>query len=64
MKFIFNMNAITKTIETTGYDPKKMPLGNLSEKMILDGFSVLEEIEKAILAKNTKILADLSDKFY
>lgn len=34
MKFIFDMNKITKSIEMTGYDPKKMPLGNLTDATI------------------------------
>jgi len=46
------------------FDIKKMPLGKLTKKQILDGYEVLKQIEAAIKANNSKNLETLSSKFY
>jgi len=38
MEFIFNMKNIEQSVIEIGYDPKKMPLGNLSDEMLTKGF--------------------------
>lgn len=45
MKFIFDMKSIEKSVMEVGYDPKKLPLGNLSEGQINEGFAILKELE-------------------
>ena len=65
LRFIFDMKAIEKSVMKVGLNVKKLPLGKLSKKTILDGYSVLKKIEKALKKKsNTKELGDLSSEFY
>jgi len=35
MEFIFNMKNIEQSVIEIGYDPKKTPLGNLSDETII-----------------------------
>lgn len=51
MEFIFDMKQIEKSVMEVGYDPKKLPLGNLSETQINDGFSILKKIEEELEKK-------------
>lgn len=62
MEFIFNMKNIESSVAEIGYDPKKMPLGNLSDDMINKGFEILSSIQKEIDSKksNHSTLAELS----
>jgi len=52
MEFIFNMKNIETSVAEIGYDPKKMPLGNLSDDMINKGFEILSNIQKELDSKN------------
>lgn len=45
-------------------DVKKMPLGKLSKAQIAKGFEVLEDLEKAVDARNNAQIVSLSSKFY
>jgi poly [ADP-ribose] polymerase len=51
MKFILNMKEIEKAVMEIGYDPKKMPLGSLSDETINSGYKILQQIETAIKNK-------------
>lgn len=65
LNFIFDMKAIEKSVMKIGLNVKKLPLGKLSKKTILDGFSVLKQIETALSKKNNKDeLSRLSSEFY
>jgi len=64
MKFIFNIDNINKSVMEIGYDPKKMPLGSLTESTIKEGFEILNKIDAAIKNKENSILSELSDEFY
>lgn len=66
MEFIFNMKNIEQSVIEIGYDPKKMPLGNLSDEMITKGFEILSNIQKEIDSKkpSDSNLQDLSSAFY
>lgn len=61
---ICNMQQIEKSVIEIGYDPKKLPLGQLSDTTIKQGSDCLRRIENAIIAKQTSLLADLSNEFY
>ena len=37
-----------KTMQAAGYDAKKLPLGDLSEDMIQQGYKFLKEIETVL----------------
>ena len=45
MNFIFDLKMIEKSVMEVGFDPKKMPLGHLSDDQISDGFKILKKIE-------------------
>ena len=65
LRFIFDMKMIESSVVKVGYNIKKMPLGKLSKKTILEGYSVLQEIEKALDAnKPSTELGRLSSEFY
>lgn len=64
IKFICNMQNIEKSVIEIGYDPKKLPLGQLSDETIKKGGQCLKDIETAIEKKQTAKLADLSNEFY
>lgn len=70
MKFIYDTNLINKTVEQSGYDIKKLPLGQLSDETINNGYKILKKIEVVLTEikkgnnSNESTLADLSSKFY
>lgn len=70
MKFIYDTNLINKTVEQSGYDIKKLPLGQLSDETIKNGYQMLKKIEtvlneiKSGNKSRESTLADLSSKFY
>ena len=65
LRFIFDMKAIEKSVVKVGYNAKKLPLGKLSKKTILNGLSVLKEIEQALKkGSNKQELGRLSSEFY
>lgn len=47
-----------------GYDPKRLPLGQLDRETVLEGYKYLREIEKVLSGKCKGDLVDLSSKFY
>lgn len=56
---------IESSVVKVGYNIKKMPLGKLSKKTILEGYQVLQDIEKALDGnKSTTELGRLSSEFY
>ena len=69
MKFIYDSNLINKTVEASGYDTKKVPLGQLSDETIKNGYLMLKKIELVLKIKMPKdqkesSLAELSSRFY
>ena len=61
VSFIFDQNAMVKSVVAVGFDINKMPLGELSRETVLKGYKILREIEDAINKKSgAKDLADLS----
>lgn len=66
MAFIFDMGAIEESIMKVGYDPKKLPLGNLSAATIKSGYEALKDLEEALKKKklNKKEVSKLSSAFY
>jgi len=57
------MKNIEKSVVEIGYDIKKLPLGQLSDETIKNGYSKLKEIEDAINKKASNI-TELSNDFY
>lgn len=64
MSFIFDMKLIEQSVVQVGYDPKRLPLGQLDKETVMEGYKVLREIEKVLTGKAKGDLADLSSKFY
>lgn len=70
MKFIYDTNLINKTVEASGYDIKKLPLGQLSDETIKNGYQMLKKIEVVLneikdgKKSNESTLATLSSRFY
>ena len=58
------MNLIEKSVVDIGYDPKKLPLGQIDKETILEGYKYLKLIEKVLNKKSKDNLQDLSSKFY
>jgi poly [ADP-ribose] polymerase len=53
-------NSVVKN----GYDAKKLPLGQIDEKTVMEGYKVLKKIEKVINGKEKGDLSALSSEFY
>ena len=73
VKLIFDKDLMEKSVAQVGYDVKKLPLGQLSEQTVKDGYAYLREIEAILgkikrgettLASQRSRLAELSGKFY
>lgn len=64
INFINDSTLIENSIVKIGYDPKKLPLGQLSDKTIKEGLTVLKKIEAAIKKKNKDLLNFLCNEFY
>lgn len=64
MDLIFDHDMFKGAMASFDIDVKKMPLGQLSQKQVEKGFDVLEELEKAIKAKKSKDIMDITSKFY
>lgn len=58
------MQLIEQSVVKVGYDPKRLPLGQLDKETVLEGYKYLREIEKVLNGKAKGDLADLSSKFY
>ncbi|KAJ5085253.1 hypothetical protein N7532_010024 [Penicillium argentinense] len=48
MAFLFNQDHFINAMAEMKYDAKKLPLGNLSQKNLDDGFSVLKDLSELI----------------
>lgn len=64
LNLIFNHDMFKDAMKSFDIDVKKMPLGKLSKAQIAKGFEVLEDLEKAVDAKNNAQIVSLSSKFY
>ena len=64
ISFIFDMKLIEQSVVQVGYDPKRLPLGQLDKETVMEGYKYLREIEKVLSGKVKGDLADLSSKFY
>jgi hypothetical protein len=51
---IYNKDLMTKLMVSQGYDPAKLPLGELSDETIKQGYGCLKEIEDLINSKGAK----------
>ena len=63
--FTFSKKTIAKQLKSMDVDLRKMPLGKISKRQILQGYKVLTAIEKALQADSVSRakLADLSTRF-
>ena len=73
IKFIFDKDLMEKSVSQAGYDVKKLPLGQLSEETVKEGYSYLRQIEAILnqikkgkfkLSAKKAELSTLSGKFY
>lgn len=73
VKFINDDKAMERVMEEAGYDTKKLPLGNLSEKTVEQGNGTLKELDdihkkikkgKTTLSAEMAEIKKLSSKFY
>eukprot|EP00105_Crassostrea_gigas_P028461 XP_011450121.1 PREDICTED: poly [ADP-ribose] polymerase 3-like [Crassostrea gigas] len=64
LNLIFNHDMFKDAMKSFDIDVKKMPLGKLSKAQIAKGFEVLEDLEKAVDARNNAQIVSLSSKFY
>jgi poly [ADP-ribose] polymerase len=55
---------MTNSVVKNGYDAKKLPLGQIDEKTVLEGYKVLKKLEKVIIGKEKGDLSSLSSEFY
>jgi poly [ADP-ribose] polymerase len=58
------MKLIEQSVVKVGYDPKRLPLGQLDKETVMEGYKYLREIEKVLNGKAKGDLADLSSMFY
>lgn len=49
MAFIFNQQHINSALASMSYDAQKLPLGKLSERTLIAGFSVLKELAEILV---------------
>jgi len=61
---IFDMNMIERSVVQIGYDPKQLPLGQLSKETVMEGYKYLREIEKILNGKAKGDISKLSNDFY
>jgi poly [ADP-ribose] polymerase 2/3/4 len=62
---IFDEDMFNSAMTAMNLDPKKLPLGALSQGQIAKGFSVLEQLEDAIHSNASKTrLEDITSEFY
>lgn len=64
IKLIFDMKMIESSIVKIGFDPTQLPLGQLEESTIQEGFKYLRMIESVLEKKADHDLVELSSKFY
>jgi hypothetical protein len=66
VQLIFDKTMMAKQLKSMDVDLKKMPLGKISKRQILQGYRVLSDIEAALGAASVSrgTLADLTTRFY
>lgn len=64
VSLIFDMKLMEQSVVKVGYDPKRLPLGQLDRETVMEGYKYLREIEKVLNKKQKGDIADLSSKFY
>jgi poly [ADP-ribose] polymerase len=64
VSMIFDMDLIEKSVIEVGYDPKRLPLGQLSKDTVKEGYKYLREIEKILKGKGKGDLKELTNMFY
>lgn len=64
ISLIFDMSLIEKSVVQIGYDPKRLPLGQLSKETVNEGYKALREIEKVLNGKAKGDLNELTNRFY
>jgi len=66
VSLICDLKMMTQAMTEIGYDAKKMPLGNISKKMIKMGYEALQIISKELEkpAPSSAVMTDASSKFY
>ena len=58
------MSLIERSVVQIGYDPKRLPLGQLSKETVNEGYKALREIERVLNGKAKGDLNELSNHFY
>lgn len=64
MNLIFDEDMFKGAMASFDIDVKKMPLGQLSKHQVEKGFEVLEELEDAIEKKKSKLIEQVTSRFY
>jgi poly [ADP-ribose] polymerase len=64
VQLIFNHDMFKEGMEKLGIDVDKMPLGKLSKTQVTKGMAVLEDLEKAVEAKQNKKFDELTSAYY
>ena len=70
IELIYDLNFAEEQIKAIGYDNKRLPLGNLSDQTISEGYEILQELDKIIQKKekkdhyNRNDLEGLTEQYY
>lgn len=66
IKLISSRDMLERELRVAGIDLTKMPLGQMSMKMIQDGYMILQKIESQLLknASDRNIFIELSNQFF
>ena len=64
MKFFLDEKLMESSLVSVNVDVKRMPLGQLSKETVLNGFTILRNIESAIQSGSKNQLDKLSSDFY
>lgn len=54
IELIYDLNFAKEQIKAIGYDNEKLPLGNLSDENISEGYAILQELDELIQKKKEK----------
>ncbi len=70
IELIYDLNFAEEQIKAIGYDNKRLPLGNLSDQTISEGYEILQELDTIIQKKekkdnyNRNDLEGLTEQYY
>ena len=70
IELIYDLNFAKEQIKAIGYDNEKLPLGNLSDENISEGYAILQELDELIQKKERKEsydinkISDLTSQYY